>query len=114
MVIERKAFGARMRSLREEKAISQSEIAEYLDVTPSCVANWEMGTRIPDVNVLGDLSEYFNVSVDYLCCRTNMKNYMQKEKKERYKPGDVLDLSVLTDDDKERIIRYYRYLTKEI
>lgn len=111
MVAEKKAFGMRMKKLREEKGVSQGEIAEFLKVTPSCVANWEMGSRIPDINMWGKLAEYFGVSVDYLCSRSNQRNYIDSNKVV-YDSELILDLSKLNKDDRERIRKYYDFLVK--
>jgi len=111
MVAEKKAFGMRMKKLREEKGISQGDLAEFLKVTSSCVANWEMGLRIPDINMWGKLAEYFGVSVDYLCCRSNQRNYVDSNKVV-YDSDLVLDLSKLKEEDRDRIKKYYEFLLK--
>ncbi len=52
--------------LREEKGISQSQLAERLFVTRQAVARWENGNTRPDIETIGKLAEIFDVSVEYL------------------------------------------------
>ena len=52
--------------LREEKGISQSQLAERLFVTRQAVARWEKGNTRPDIETIGKLAEIFDVSVEYL------------------------------------------------
>ena len=109
MTVEKKAFGERIRNLRVEKGVSQGELAEYLNVTSSCVANWEIGSRAPDINIWGKLSEFFDVSVDYLCCRSNQKNYIDKSESTT---DNILDLSVLSDENRDRVKKYFDFLVQ--
>lgn len=107
-MVERKIIGARLRSLREERGYPQGQIAEFLNVTTSCIANWELGIRSPDVNVLGKLAEYFEVTVDYLCCRSNQRSFNKPIKETD--PTLSLDLSRLGVRDREKIKNYYDFL----
>ncbi len=60
------AFSTTLRRLREERSISQKEIANYLGITRQAVSYFELGKREPDYNTLRKLADYFSVSVDYL------------------------------------------------
>lgn len=59
-------FNDILRLLRQEKEVSQQEVADYLQITRQAYNNYENGKREPDYEILLKLSEYFNVSVDYL------------------------------------------------
>ncbi len=59
-------FEEKLYSLREEKKISQNELAEILDVSRQAISKWEMGRAMPDTKHLILISQYFNVSLDYL------------------------------------------------
>lgn len=59
-------FEEKLYLLREEKGISQNELAETLDVSRQSISKWEMGHAKPDTNHLILISQYFNVSLDYL------------------------------------------------
>ena len=59
-------FGERLLSLRQSKQLTQAEVAKYLDVTPKTISFYENGEREASFDTLIKLSEFFNVSVDYL------------------------------------------------
>ena len=59
-------FGEILRSLREEKRLSQSELAKVLNVSNVAISHYERGAREPNNEMLKMVSQYFNVSIDYL------------------------------------------------
>jgi transcriptional regulator with XRE-family HTH domain len=61
-------FSARLRSAREamHPPVSQRDVATRLGVSFSAVNLWEQGRAFPKVTLLGDLSKWFSVSVDWL------------------------------------------------
>jgi len=67
-------FSRMLKQLREEKSLSQKDIAEYLGLTRQAVASYELAKREPDYDVLKKLADYFGVSVDYLLGRVKCKD----------------------------------------
>jgi transcriptional regulator with XRE-family HTH domain len=65
----------RLKTIRTERGISQQELATALDVGQNTVSQWEKGTRKPDFVTLEALANYFEVSVDWLLGRTEIKSY---------------------------------------
>ncbi|MGU8398308.1 helix-turn-helix domain-containing protein [Clostridium perfringens] len=63
----------RLKSLRNEKGVLQKDVAEYLKISTSAYGFYEQGKRIPDVETLNKLSDYYNVSIDYLLGKSNIK-----------------------------------------
>lgn len=59
-------FGEILRALREEKRLSQSELAKVLNVSNVAISHYERGAREPNNEMLKMVSQYFNVSIDYL------------------------------------------------
>lgn len=59
-------FAERLKTLREERAVSQKELAHALDVAQSAVGNWESGARQPNLDRIRQLASFFEVSVGYL------------------------------------------------
>lgn len=51
-------------SLRKEKQMTQSQLAEVLGVSDKTISKWERGAGIPDVSLLVALSEFFKVNID--------------------------------------------------
>lgn len=67
-----KIFRNRLKELRESNNITQKELAAALDMTPAAIGLYEQGRRLPDLNILLKIADYFNVSVDYLLGRTEV------------------------------------------
>ncbi|MFZ5988392.1 MAG: response regulator [Bacillota bacterium] len=63
------SFSSRLRGLRKKFSISQEELAQYLNVGRTAIANYESGLTMPSVEILDKLANYFGVSTDYLLCR---------------------------------------------
>ncbi len=56
----------RIKQLREEKHLSQQQLADKLNVTQSSVSKYEIGLAEPDTNSIIIMSKLFGVSADYL------------------------------------------------
>ena len=99
----------RLKELREQKGVSQAELANFLRVVRSTICQYEKGNRMPDSNILCKLADYFNVSVDYLLGRTEEKSPIPITQK-IHGHGDVLPRTVpldqLTEEEQELIEKY--------
>ncbi len=60
----------RIRELREEKNLTQIELAKKFNITSASISQYELGKRFPDQETLEKLADYFNVSIDYLIGRS--------------------------------------------
>lgn len=56
----------RIKYLREQKGLSQSELARQLGITRSSVNAWELGISVPSTQYIVELAGMFKVSTDYL------------------------------------------------
>ena len=59
-------LNTRLKELRKENGITQSELAKSLNVSRSSIAMYENGERIPSYETLEVISDFFNVSILYL------------------------------------------------
>lgn len=74
-------FGKRLKLLRKNLKLTQSQLGENLNLSQRAISSYENGIRFPDELVLNLIADYFNVSVDYLLGRTDIKNiylYLKK------------------------------------
>ena len=55
-----------LREIRKRKKYSQLKVAMDLAISREVISHYENGKRSPDVEMLVRLSQYFNVSIDYL------------------------------------------------
>ena len=63
-------IGARMRTLREGVGLSQAKLGKIAGIPQATVNRYETGYTAVPVRVLVWYADYFDVSMDYLCCRT--------------------------------------------
>ncbi len=59
-------MGERLLKLRNQSSLTQEELAERLDVSRQSISKWELNKTLPDVDKLIQLSEMYQVSIDYL------------------------------------------------
>lgn len=55
-----------LRQIRKEKGYSQLKVAMDLNISREALSYYETGKRSPDIQMLIRLSDYFDVSIDYL------------------------------------------------
>lgn len=64
--MKKETFGERLKALRLEKGIGQIQLAKELNVGKSVISLWELNGCDPTLTNLIKLSEFFEVSIDYL------------------------------------------------
>lgn len=72
-------LGERLKKLRLEKGISQTDLAKKFNIARSTLSQYESNQRTPSDEMKVKLSEYFNVSLDYLLGKTDLENHENKE-----------------------------------
>lgn len=85
--------------LRTEKGFTQGRLAEELNTSKSTVGMWERGERYPSKELYEAIADYFNVDMDYLYGRTNIR------KKVHYNNDGTEYIPVSSDPDIRRIQR---------
>lgn len=71
--------GIRLKQLREEKGLKQEELAQLLSVSPSAIGMYERDYREPSDELLIKISEYFQVSTDFLLGKTDIRQPISQE-----------------------------------
>ena len=61
----------RIRDLREDRDLTQQQIAEYLHIKQNTYSQYENGHRQPSIEILIALARYYKTSVDYILGLTN-------------------------------------------
>lgn len=65
----------RIKKLREENCITQEELAQKLHLSSKgIVSMYEKEDRKPSLEILVKLSEIFDCSIDYILCKTDIRN----------------------------------------
>lgn len=65
----------RIRELRQENNLTQTEFGKIFGVGKTTVSMWENSNNSPDDEIKSKIADYFNTSVDYLLGRTNIRKY---------------------------------------
>ena len=63
-------FGELLAELRQDKKLTQKELAQVIYVTPGTISNYENNAHFPDVEKLVELADFFGVTTDYLLGRS--------------------------------------------
>ena len=64
--MDNKKFGDFIKELRKEKQLTQKELGEKLNITDKAISKWERGLSFPDIAVLKDLAEFFEIDISEL------------------------------------------------
>lgn len=98
-------LGKRITQLRNEKSLTQEELANLIGVSRASLGMYEIDKREPDKTVLNKLADFFEVSVDYLFGRTNIRS-SQRETKAETKAFHNLDASGLPEEAIRQVEEY--------
>lgn len=102
-------FGKRLKTLREKKDMLQKDLAEILDVSSGAIGMYENGKRTPDYEILKKIADYFEVSVDYLLGRTDIKTSTNIETKAYHN----LDVGGLSEEAIQQIEDYIEFVKQK-
>lgn len=69
-------MGIRLKELRDERGITQQEIANKTKISRSVLSQYENGIVEPTANVVSKLADFFGISTDYLLGRTDEFGYV--------------------------------------
>ena len=67
-------IGKALKVLREERGLSQVELAKQLDISASAIGMYEVNSREPSDDIKTKIAEYFDVSIDYLLGVSDVRN----------------------------------------
>lgn len=69
--MEYQSFVHKLKMLRTQRKVSQAELSKLLGYSSATCGHWESGRTTPNIEQLSKLSNYFDVSVDYLIGNTD-------------------------------------------
>ncbi len=97
-----------IRSLRMENGLSQLELATKLSIPRYIVSNWEQGRTEPSMQDIINLSDFFDVSINFLFGLEDDLSYPTKQNKADTSPQPPA-VSKLSNDE-QLLLDYYRRL----
>lgn len=93
-------FGSRLKVLRLYKNMKQEDLAHVLSISKSAVGMYERNERQPSFEIIEKISQFFNVSIDYLITG----------KEHEVECKSSIDLSSLSDEDIKEVKKYISYI----
>lgn len=106
VVIINNSFGNTLKYLRNNRGLSQRELAKVLNVAPSTLAMYELDKREPDYEILKKIADFFEVSTDYLLGRSDVPNPLGKAAEE----SPNYDLEDLPEEAKKTLEDFINYI----
>lgn len=79
--MDQKKTGQFLKTLRKEKQITQEALAEILHVSNRTVSRWETGSNMPDISLLVELAEFYQVSITEIIDGERKSEKMNQETK---------------------------------
>lgn len=102
----------KLKYLREQKGLSQYELAPLLGLKQSTYANYEIENTQPTIETLCKIADFYGVTLDYLCDHTT--EMQQKIKYLDDKSKMILELSEnLSNLDKDQTIEFMNFLIQK-
>ena len=80
--MNQKKIGAFLKALRREKGITQEQLAEILGVSGRTVSRWETGFNLPDLDILIQIADYYEVEIREILDGERKEEKMNKELEE--------------------------------
>lgn len=65
-MFDKKIFSERLKQLRLQQNLTLETLGNEFQVTKQTTSRWETGDRVPSIDIVYSLANYFNVSSDYL------------------------------------------------
>lgn len=93
-------IGALLRELRKEKSLSQEQLAEQFGVSSRSVSRWENGNTMPDISLLIELADFYEIEIRDLLSGERKRETMDKNMKET-----LVMVADYTKAEKEKLVQ---------
>ena len=78
-------MGEFLKHLRKDKGLTQEQLAEHFYVSSRTVSRWETGANMPDISLLVEISEFFDISIPEIINGERKSESMDNETKDTLK-----------------------------
>ena len=96
--MDQKKTGEFLKQLRKEKGLTQEQLAERFVVSGRTVSRWETGSNMPDISVLVELADYYDVDTREIIDGERKSEKMNQELKDT-----VLKIAEYSNEDKLKV-----------
>jgi len=98
--VDQMKIGNFLKELRKEKGITQAQLAETLNVSARTVSRWETGSNMPDISILVDIADYYDISIPEIINGERKSEIMNEEERKIAKT-----MSDYATTEKEKIFK---------
>ena len=103
--MDQKKIGRFLKELRKEKDITQEQLAEKIKVSCRTVSRWETGSNMPDISLLAELADFYDVSIPEIIDGERKSEQMNEELKET-----VIKVTDYTETNNARLLKRVRII----
>ena len=93
-------LGGFIKELRKEKGFTQEQLAEQFNVSRRTVSRWETGSNLPDLDILIEMADYYDVDLRELLDGERKSEKMNKELEET-----VMKVAEYSNEEKNRLTK---------
>ena len=103
--MDQKKIGRFLKELRKEKDITQEQLAEKIKVSGRTVSRWETGSNMPDISLLAELADFYDVSIPEIIDGERKSEQMNEKLKET-----VIKVTDYTETNNARLLKRVRII----
>ena len=114
--MQNNTFGSRLKALRLSKNLTQEKFANIFYLNKSSISKYEKDKNLPENQLLIKIADFFDVSVDYLLCRTSQQKLLPSNPKPM-SGEEFLSSYVFSEEETEAFAAYFSFpddLKKEV
>lgn len=106
-------FKERLRALRIENKLTQEELGEKVNLTKANISKYETGRIEPNIETINYLANFFNVTIDYLLGKTDVRNPYKNDHEMSTRAFHNLDKSGLPEEAIKQIEEYVEFVKQK-
>ena len=103
--MDQKKIGIFLKELRKDKSITQEQFAEIIGVSNRTISRWETGSNMPDLDILIQIADYYEVDIREIFDGERKSEKMNKELEET-----VLKVADYSNDERKRLTKRMHFL----
>lgn len=104
--MDQSKIGSFLKELRKEKDLTQEQLAENFGVSSRTVSRWENGNNMPDISMLVEIAEFYDVDI-----RELIDGERKSEKMDEQMKDTLIKVAEYSDAEKEKMIKSLHFNT---
>lgn len=91
-------FKKRLSEIRKSRGLTQEQLADELGISSSTISSYERGIREPNLQMISDIADYFNVDQGFLLGDSPVRRKYAFDKDGSYELETIIDKILMTDN----------------